>query len=587
MFSRQRLILTSLLALAAVAGCGGKEEASHEPQREAEATASTLVGVCDGVTCGGHGVCKDNAGSALCVCDEGFEGPSCTTRSANFYARSLIVSGLADPDVYKEHDDLFFLAGTGDWHVPIYESTDLKSFALKRSYNPSAIDPTYDYCWIWAPDLGKYNGTYYLYFSAHRVPNGAACPPTGQEVTTFVTSAADLNFNFGVPQMINQNTTYPRSTTGTACLSQGCNRNIRIDSSTFNDTTGRWFFYVWFDRGNNISSFNTAAPGTVYNHAGPALYTLPAYEEGINEAPEVFKRNGIYYMLFSAAWYNSQYAMYYIMGNSVPQLTRARNVWRLSQAMRNSSGVLVQSHGHNVLVERRGEYFNFFHVGAFDAAGNLTGRSTYKQRVAFKADGTMASLNQVNVRWNKLTGYNYSLDLVLRDGTVIGPCISATVLGSSNKTTFNGVCLSAGNRVVNKGDIAAFRLYYSNSSTWVNYVQTPYDGASDDVFLEIPGGYTPFVDLNWSEEETGAQYSIDIQRRDTGAWIAPCIGVNTVNRSLSGTYSGRCVTPGIDVAISNIRAFQVCSAVNGDWAHARCGSVPYDGKSMHVQVVIP
>ncbi|WP_239469982.1 family 43 glycosylhydrolase [Archangium violaceum] len=589
MRSRFQWISLSFVTLAAVVGCAGAEEAGPEfASGRTASSSSELAGVCDGVTCSGHGVCKDNAGSAVCVCDEGFVGSSCATRGANFYSRSLLVPGMADPDVYKENDDLFFLSGTGDGRtLPIYETNDLSSFRLKRSYDASAADPTYDYCMLWAPDLGKYNGVYYLYFSAQRVPNGMACPATGQDVTTFVASAPDLNLNFGAPQPINPNTTYPRTTIGSACTPQGCNRNIRIDSATFNDTSGRWLFYVWFDRGNNISSFNLAAPGTVYNHTGPALYTLPANEEGINEAPELLKRNGIYYLLFSSGWYNSQYAMNYIMADSLPALTRARAVRQLSQPMRNDAGALIQTHGHNVVVDRRGEFFNIFHQGAFSPPGTFTSRSTYKQRIAFKPDGSMHSLNQVNVRWTRLTGYNYSLDLVLRDGTVIGPCIYAGIIGSANKTVFNGVCPSAGNRMVNKGDIAAFRIFYSNSSTWGPFVEKAYDGVSDDVFLEIPGGTTPFVDLSWSEEETGAQYSIDIQRRDTGAWIGPCIGVNSVNRSLAWTYSGRCDTPGINVAISNITAFRICTAMNGDWAHARCGSTPYDGKSMHVPIVIP
>jgi GH43 family beta-xylosidase len=578
-----------LLALTAVVGCAGAEEPGLEAAPAGTASSSSeLVGVCDGVTCSGHGVCKDNAGTAVCVCDEGFTGASCASRGANFYSRSLLVPGMADPDVYKEHDDLFFLTGTGDARtLPIYETNDLSSFRFKRGYDPSAADPTYDYCMIWAPDLSKYNGVYSLYFSGQRVPNGQACPASGQEVTTFVATASDLNLNFGAPQPINPNTTYPRTTIGSACTAQGCNRNIRIDSAAYNDTSGRWLFYVWFDRGNNISSFNLAAPATVYNHAGPALYTLPAHEEGINEGPEIIKRNGIYYLIFSTGWYNSQYAMNYIMADSLPALTRARAVRPLSKALRNSAGALIESNGHNSVVERRGEYFNIFHQGVFSPPGTFTSRNTYKQRMAFKPDGTLHSLNQVNVRWTKLTGYNYSLDLVLRDGSVIGPCIYAGTLGSANKLVFDGVCTSAGNRIVNKGDIAAFRIFYSNTSTWGPFVEKAYDGVADDVFLDIPGGYTPFVDLAWTEEETGAQYSIDIQRRDTGAWIGPCIGVNSVNRSLAWTYSGRCDTPGINVAINNISNFRICSAVNGDWAHARCGATAYDGKSMHVPIVIP
>jgi hypothetical protein len=519
------------------------------------------------------------------------ELPSATVESplaASGWERTLVQSGLADPEVYKENDDLFFLTGTGDSKsIPIYETNDLTAFRFKLGYNPSAVDPVYDYCLLWAPDLNKSNGVYILTFSGQRVPNGAACPASGQEVTTFSATAPDLNLRLGVPQLINPGTPYPRSLITAGCVAEGCNRTVRIDSATYNDPTGRWFYYVWFDRGNNIAAFNTAAPGTVYNVTGPALYTLPAQEEGINEAPEIFNRNGIYYLLFSHGWYNSQYAMSYIMADSLPQLTRARAVRRLSQAMRNASGQLIQSHGHNSIVERRGEYFNFFHVGAFQPAGTFTSRSTYKQRVGFKPDGTMHSLNQVNVRWTHKAGYSYSLDLVLRDGSVVGPCLDVNRLGSTNKTPFDGVCFSANNRMVNKGDIAALRLFYANNGVWGSFVETSYDGISDEAFLALPGGAPAFVDLTWNEKQTGAQYSIDVQRRDTGAWIGPCIGVNSVNKALAWTYSGQCTTPGTAVALSNISAFRVCSAVNGDWARATCGTTAYDSQGMHVPVLIP
>ena len=91
--------------------------------------------------------------------------------------------------------------------------------------------------------------------------------------------------------------------------------------------------------------------------------------------------------------------MKYIMADSLPALTRARAVRSLSQPMRDAAGALIQTHGHNAVVDRRGEFFNIFHVGAFSPAGTFTSRSTYKQRIAFKPDGSMHSLNQVTARW--------------------------------------------------------------------------------------------------------------------------------------------------------------------------------------------
>ena len=183
-------------------------------------------------------------GGAQEVAGPGEQGlASAKSPLASGWERTLVQPGLADPDIYKETDDLFFLTGTGDAQsVPIYQTTDLTTYQLKRSYNPSAVDPTYDYCMVWAPDLNKANGVYTLTFSAQRVPNGAACPASGQDVTTFTATAPDLNLNFGVPQPINPNTTYPRSNISAGCVKEGCNHTVRIDSATYNDASGRWFF---------------------------------------------------------------------------------------------------------------------------------------------------------------------------------------------------------------------------------------------------------------------------------------------------------------------------------------------------------
>jgi hypothetical protein len=47
------------------------------------------------------------------------------------------------------------------------------------------------------------------------------------------------------------------------------------------------------------------------------------------------------------------------------------------------------------------------------------------------------------------------------------------------------------------------------------------------------------------------------------------------------------VDPLRDEHVSFHSNFRICSAINGDWAHARCGATAYDGKSMFVPIVIP
>ncbi|NUP10448.1 MAG: family 43 glycosylhydrolase [Polyangiaceae bacterium] len=546
--------------------------------------------VCEPDTCNGHGVCTDSDAGASCACDEGFTGVVCDETSADFYSRSLVMPGLADPDVYKENDDQFFLSGTLTGNsLPIYSSTDLRAFDLAADYAPSAVDPSFDYCYLWAPDLSKHEGIYHLYFSAHRVSKGAACPPgSGQDVTTFHTTATDTTFAFGPPELVNDGTTFPRSRIASGCPGDGCSQVIRIDSALVDDGADQWLFYVWFQGGNNVSSFRSSDPGTVVHNAGPARFggDLASYEEAINEAPEVLHRGDKYYLFFSTGWYDSQYAMRYIMADSVADLTRARTVRRHSQAVRTGAGFLTESRGHNSIVERRGQYFNFFHVGEFGGGGQFQGRSTWKQRLSFAPDGSLRTLNVADVAWSKLDGYDYSLDVVTRDGQTVGPCVATGILGSSTSHEYTGICPSAADLIVHKSDIAAFRVYYSNDGTWTQSAEQPYDGVSDHVFVPIEGGFTSRVTLGWNEKVTGTRYSLDVQRAD-GTWVAPCAGVGALGKSLAYSFSGSCPTANSSVPVPEVKAFRICSAVNDDWANAVCGEASYDGAAGHVDISVP
>jgi len=511
--------------------------------------------------------------------------------ASSAHARTLLVAGLADPEVLKVHDDLFFLMGTDTstfTSLPIYESTDLVTVTERRRYRPSAVDPAHDYCDVWAPDLSLQEGVYHLYFSANRVPEGGACPAAGQDVTTFHVTAPDTSFAFGPPELVNQGTPWPRSRIAAGCPSDGCSQAIRIDSSIFDDGGRRRLFYVWFQGGNNISSFPLSSPGSVTHHAGPAVFPgdMEPFEETINEGPDIFTRNGVYYMFFSGGQFNGQYAMYYLMADSVVDLTRARQVRRHSMPRRAANGQIAETHGHNAIVSRRGELFNLFHVGSFDAAGRFVGRSTHAQKLAFKPDGSILPLNFVDLRWGKLGAHLYSLDVVRRDGSSIGPCIGAGLLGSSTSVRYTGVCPSADGLLVPKDEIESFRLFYSDNGVWTKSVESAYDGVSDRVFLAISGAATQAVTVSWNEKATGTEYSLDVQRAD-GSWIAPCAGDHLLSTGISYELNGACPTANATVNLRDVRRLQICSAVADDWAHAICGGAAYDGQQGHVDVTIP
>jgi hypothetical protein len=562
---------------------GEREAVVDAAPGEPDAVADVAPSTCVESGCSGHGRCVEGA----CVCDEGFLGAACAGRDDDFHRRTLLVRGLADPDVLEENDDLFVLTATARSArvIPFYESSDLVAFRRLPDYDPSALDPDHDYCYLWAPDLSKDGGRYELHFSAHRVAQGAPCPPpSGQDVTTFHVSARDLAF--GIPVLLDEGEGLPRGRIASGCGGRPCRETVRIDAATFDDGTDRWFFYVWFAGGNNIASYRFRAPGALIENAGPASFAIPAHEERINEAPELFRRGDKVYLFFSGGFFNSQYAMYYVMGDRVADLTRARAVRRHSEPLRAASGRFLETHGHNAVVERRGELFNVFHQGEFDASGHFTGRSVYKQRMAFRGDGSVVALNYVDVGWSRVGDARYSLDVVTRDGTVRGPCIGADRVGTATSVRFRGVCPDAGDVIVPRDEVAAFRVYYSTDGTWsrARSGEVAHDGGSDRAFVAIPVGSTRQVFLRWNELATGVEYSLDVQRRD-GRWIAPCVDAAALGRTIEHEFRGTC-GGGISLAPADIQAFRVCAAAGGRWQDARCGATAYDGAAGFVDVRI-
>lgn len=443
---------------------------------------------CEGVDCSGRGLCQPSTGT--CACDEGFDGPTCANRNADYGKRVKIAQGLADPDVIKLSDDRYVLSGTAGGQATEFrflESTDLTTWTPGKVYRPSDLDPAHRYCWMWAPAIVQEGTGVALYFSALQLGKfNGNCPSisdSGNDVATFRAFAEGDSFDFGKPEPLFPGTSGPRTYTGKGCP-ELCGNAIRIDAAV---EDGR-LYYVYFAGGNNIASVKLSNASQQLFHSGPDIAGSRDADEGIiNEAPELFSRDGRLYLFFSTADFRGPYTTRYMMGTTPNDLRRSQTTaLRLTTPAYGKNGKLVETHGHNSVTTRHGETFNFFHLGIFDGNGGLVRRDTYRQRIVWKDDGTAVNQNAVTVSWNSLGGsYVYSLDLVLRDGSTVGPCLGSGILGKGTSVTYTGVCKDGGDRLVHKADIAAFRLYASAGSGYQKVGEADYDGFSDTANVSI------------------------------------------------------------------------------------------------------
>jgi len=501
---------------------------------------------------------------------------------------------LADPDIYRDSDELYFISGTGvDTNsLVVSMSSDLVVFEEAFTYIPSDADENFDYCCIWAPEIYKNpEGFYTIYFSAKRVAQGEVCDCADvSNVTTFYAQYDETAVNFKTPALVDFGAGNPQSSVSPECVLDGCEKTIRIDSALFNDSGTEWFFWTWFQEGNYISSIKMNEPANVINNFQPTLM-----EGNINEGVDVFKRDGKYYLFFSVNPFDGDYAMKYVVAETMDELVRARIPRWFSTPVKDNGGIRIQTHGHSSVVERYGDHYIFYHQGRFDTQGILTGRDTYKSRLIFRGDGSLQMLNTIDIGWSDAgENFQYMLDVKPRDGDWVSPCLGNAILSSNKKHTFTGICSTNSNMIVPKGSIEKIRLFYSDNGVWgePNMVEIDYDGFSSDISISIPDKKFDHLKIRFAQQNTGDIYSIDIKVKD-GGWLAPCIGSLTLSKplSLSGdfayTFNGTCLADpnsGTVVPIENIESVRVCSDKDDTWMTPVCFEKTFDGNSRYIEV---
>jgi beta-xylosidase len=200
---------------------------------------------------------------------------------------------LADPFILY-HEGIYYAYGTNsDDGIPVYTSHDLALWKRHPAFALSKED-SYGDKWFWAPEVyyRPENKTFYMFYSAEEhICVATSNSPSGPFKQT---------------------------------LKQPMRTEKSIDNTLFIDDDGTpYLFFVRFTNGNVIWSVELendwrSIRENTLKMCVEAVAGWERVQAKVAEGPSVVKRNGVYYLLYSANDYQSQdYGVGYATANSL------------------------------------------------------------------------------------------------------------------------------------------------------------------------------------------------------------------------------------------------------------------------------
>ncbi|OCT15242.1 hypothetical protein A8709_14165 [Paenibacillus pectinilyticus] len=271
--------------------------------------------------------------------------------AATIHAGPQFVDGYyADPDVQNFNGTYWVYptratqvgeSGTGAKSVDIFSSTDMVNWTkyanVISSANVSWIEDS-----LWAPNGAYRNGKYYIYFAANAINGDGQLGGIGVAVAD--NPQGPYTDAIGAP-LIN----VVRNGAGP------------MDQEVFIDDDGQAYMYYgsWGEcnvvkLNADMKSLGTWPDGTVYKKVTPTKNGDNDYFEG----PDVFKRNGIYYMTYSAGvWADSTYKVMYATSNSITGPFVPKGI------MLHTDSTTADGPGHNGIIKSptTDDWYIFYH----------------------------------------------------------------------------------------------------------------------------------------------------------------------------------------------------------------------------------
>ncbi len=293
----------------------------------------------------------------------------------------VLPDNIADPSVSK-FGDTYYLYGTTDidkglWEMGppvVWKSKDFVNWSFEGTLiegidwsTPQYHEKGHGRFRYWAPGMAIKKGDLYYLFPTIVYPDNRS------GVFTMVSEKPEGPFRFISGDGVLFNNTNPQLTPTKPLVED-------IDGEVFHDDDNQWYFFWRRRKASKMSDDLQSLEGPVVD--------IPTGREGYSEGPAFFKRNGIYYYLYTIGG-GENYCYGYMMSKESPLSGYYRpegNDIFISSSL--ETGVWGPGHGNIFYDEDSGKYiFVYLEFGE----GSTT-RQVFANELTFNENGTIRTI---------------------------------------------------------------------------------------------------------------------------------------------------------------------------------------------------
>jgi GH43 family beta-xylosidase len=301
------------------------------------------------------------------------------------FGNPLLPSG-PDPWVIADGGYYYFMATTGQ-NLTVRRTRDLAKLAdaeVKVVWTPPVTGPYSEQ--IWAPELHKIDGKWYIYFAAddgnnanHRIyaiENASANPLNGE--WTFKGRVSDATDKWAID----------------ATVFKARGQEYMLWSGWAGDTDGEQRIYIAHMRNPwTIDSPRTELSRPIYSWelGGGTLAAPIPHQVRVNEGPEILQHKGRIFLVYSASpCWTDDYELGMLQARARSKLLQARSWTKLDHPVfRQDAATGVYGPGHNGFFESPDgrQSWIIYHANSAPGQGCGGSRSPRMQPFTWKPDG--------------------------------------------------------------------------------------------------------------------------------------------------------------------------------------------------------